>query len=110
MGIVRIPHVVGGNKIVQLEDVYGSIGTVCGITKLVGTPPDGAESVSIRGAIANGTIRRAVARVGVDGAVRNRVVYMAAANAAQVGALAGQTYTTGQTIKSAYFKQQITLY
>lgn len=104
----KIPHLVGTNKILNLEDVYGNIGDICGITKIDSSNPlpDDADTISIRQATSNGILRRAVVRL-ASGKIRT--VYMVAANCPKVGALANLEYTTGLKIKSARFQQHITL-
>lgn len=114
--ITRAAHIVNNTNIVQLESVYENIGTVCGITPLVGDVPPGAETSDLQDLVRNGVIRRAKVRVNntstTDGAPKyvTRIVYFAATNASQIGALAGKDLITGQvTIRSAYFPQRITL-
>lgn len=102
----KVPHLVGTTRILNLEDVYANIGNICGISKITGPVPDGAETGTIRAMIANGSIRRATVRLANK---KTRIVYMAAANCPQVGALVGLEYQTGIIIKSASFSQQITL-
>jgi hypothetical protein len=103
----KVPHLVGTNKILQLEDVYRDIGDICGINKLVDAPPADAETSSIRLLIANGTIRRAVVKISNGG---SRVIYITAANCPKVGALRTLTYATGLTITRSWFPQRITMY
>lgn len=102
--VPKVPHLVGTNKIVSLEDIYENIGTICGISKIDGPPPAGAETASIRSLIANGTIRRATVKL-VTGKIRT--VYMTAANCPQVGALVTLEYVSGTAIKTAYFSQKV---
>lgn len=103
--IPKVPHLVGTNQIVILEDIYETIGEICGISKITDTPPDGATTASIRSLVANGTIRRATVRLS-NGKIRT--VYMAAANCPKVGALQTLAYATGLTIKTAYFSERVT--
>jgi hypothetical protein len=103
--IPKVPHLVGTNKIVRLEDIYENIGTICGISKIDGPPPAGAETASIRSLVANGTIRRATVRLSTG---KIRTVYMIAANCPQVGALETLEYVTGTAIKTAYFSEKVT--
>lgn len=102
----RVPHLVGTNKILNLEDVYGTIGDVCGISKVAGALPDDAETIDIRKSVANGIIRRALVKLSNG---KLRTIYMVAANCPKVGALVNLEYTTGLTIKTARFPQHITL-
>ncbi|MHC5613761.1 MAG: hypothetical protein ACYTXA_22870 [Nostoc sp.] len=104
--IPRVPHLVGTNKIVRLEDVYSEIGDVCGISKLDGPPPADAETASLRQLITNGTIRRATVTLTNK---KIRSVYMVAANCPKVGALETLAYQSGLLIKTAHFAQRITL-
>jgi hypothetical protein len=104
--VPKVPHLVGTNKIVRLEDVYENIGTICGISKIDGPPPAGAETASIRSLVSNGTMRRATVKLSTG---KLRTVYMIAANCPQVGALETLEYVSGTTIKTAYFSQRITL-
>ncbi|OYE04744.1 hypothetical protein [Nostoc sp. 'Peltigera membranacea cyanobiont' 232] len=104
--IPRVPHLVGTNKIVRLEDIYDNIGDICGISKLTDAPPEGAETASIRSLVSNGTIRRATVKL-ANGKIRT--VYMTAANCPKVGALETLEYQTGLTIKTAYFSERVTL-
>ncbi|MHC5860733.1 hypothetical protein [Nostoc sp.] len=102
----KITHVIGGNKLVPLEDVYSDIGTICGITTLGDdAPPEGSETFSIQALVNNGTVRRAKVRLANK---KIRTVYIVAANAPQIGALRGLEYTTDLLIKSAYFPQKYT--
>lgn len=103
--VPKVPHLVGTNKIVSLEDIYDDIGAICGISKIDGTPPAGAETASIRSLIANGAMRRATVKLS-NGRIRS--VYMAAANCPQVGALETLEYVSGLTIKTAYFSERVT--
>lgn len=103
--IPKVPHLVGTNKIVSLEDIYGTIGDICGISKIIDTPPEGSETASIRSLVANGTMRRATVRLSTG---KIRTVYMTAANCPKVGALATLEYQSGLTIKTAYFGQRLT--
>jgi len=103
----KVPHLVGTNKILLLEDVYDEIGDTCGITKIDGAPPDGAETGSIRQMTKNGTIRRAKIKLSNK---QIRTVYMTAANCPKVGGLVSQTYTTGLTIANAWFPQTVSMY
>ncbi len=100
-----VPH-LAGNKIINLPNIYAGIGDITGITLLDGAPPAGAESASLRQLITDGAIRRATATLS-NGKIRD--IFMVAANAPLVGALSGQPYGTGLTIKRAHFKQQIRL-
>lgn len=102
----KVPHLVGTNKILNLEDVYGTIGDVCGISKIDGALPAGAETIDIRKSVSNGIIRRASVKL-TNGKIRT--VYMVAANCPQVGALVNLEYTTGVNIKTASFPEHITL-
>ncbi|MEH1851453.1 MAG: hypothetical protein V7L11_07150 [Nostoc sp.] len=102
--IPRVPHLVGGTKIVRLEDIYDTIGDICGITKLTDAPPAESETASLRQLITNGTIRRATVKL-ANGKIRT--VYMTAANCPKVGALETLEYQTGLTIKTAYFSQRV---
>ncbi|MEH2458643.1 hypothetical protein [Nostoc sp.] len=104
--IPKVPHLVGGTKILRLEDVYGTIGDICGVVKLDGPPPEAVETASIRQLVVNGTIRRATVKLSNN---KIRCVYMTAANCPKVGALETLEYVTGLTIKTAYFHQQYTL-
>jgi hypothetical protein len=104
----RIPHLIG-NKIVDLPNVYATISEITGISALQGTPPEGSETASLRTLITDGAIRRATATLSNG---KTRDIFMVAAKAPLVGALAGATYgadRTDLTIKRAHFKQQIRL-
>ena len=106
--IPRVPHLVGKNKILNLEDVYGFIGDACGISKIDNTNPlsPDVETGNIRAMVADGLIRRATVRLD-NGKVRT--VYMTAENCPKVGALVNQKYVDGILIKTAHFPQHITL-
>jgi ABC-type xylose transport system substrate-binding protein len=101
-----VPHLVDGKYIVDMPDVYNKISSICGIEKLVGEPPADAVTQTLRQVITTGIIRRATARLDNK---KTRDIYMTAANCTKVGALAGQDYASGVTIKKAHFKQQIRL-
>lgn len=104
----KIPHLVGTNKVLNLEDVYTDIGDLCGIKKVDDSNPvpDDFDTIDVTKSCANGTIRRAVVRL-TNGKIRT--VYMTAASSSKVGALVNLEYTTGLKIKSARFPQHITL-
>lgn len=55
--IKRIPHLVGtgGNAVVvSIPDLYDSIGSVVGVAKLTGEPPDGAGGGEVSDLMKNG--------------------------------------------------------
>ncbi len=108
----KITHVVGTNKLVSLEDVYGpaddttTLGTICGIVALGTDPvPAGSETFSAQALVKDGVLRRAKVRLANK---KIRTVYIIAANAPQIGALNGKTYSTGVLVKTAYFPQKFT--
>jgi hypothetical protein len=103
----KVPHLVGTNKILLLEDVYQDIGDTCGISKIDGTPPDGAETASIRELIKNGTIRRGKVKLSNR---QIRTIYMIAANCPKVAGLVTQNFTSGLTISNAWFPQTVSMY
>lgn len=113
--INRVPHLVNGIIIVQLEDIYSNIGDTCGITRLVLPAPPNAKTGSLRKLVKNGVISRAKVRVNSTSTTSGgsvyitRTVYMSTAQAPLVGALVGQKLGSLQTIRSAYFPQHITL-
>ncbi len=106
--IPKASFIVGGTKIVTLEDVYDEIGDVCGVVKADPTSlPDNSESISVRQLVSSGAGRRALVRLKDK---TTRTVYFAAANCTKIGALVGLDYVSGNPILSARFPQHVTMY
>jgi hypothetical protein len=108
----KITHLVNGNRLVPLEDIYGAAGDpttisdICGIVALGSTAvPAGSETFSAEALVKNGTLRRAKVRLVSK---KIRTVYLVAANAPQIGALNGKKYGSADVIKTAYFPQKYT--
>ncbi|MEH1769190.1 MAG: hypothetical protein V7L30_22685 [Nostoc sp.] len=109
----KITHLVAGNKLVFLEDIYGATGDatgisdICGIVALGDDPvPAGSESASAQALVKSGILRRIKVRLAESKKIRT--VYIIAANAPQIAALKGKKYSTTDTIKTAYFPQKYT--
>lgn len=101
-----VGHLVGSGAsaiILELPDNYGSIGTLVGVQKLTGDPPDGASGTDIAEAIHNGQIIRL--RVSYSEAGKRKtgdLICSVDKVKGAIKALRGKTYG-GHTIKSAYF-------
>ncbi len=100
-----------GNLLVKLKGEFiavysdNNIATLTGISQLTGPPTDGAQTVSLQGAISSGVLRRAKVRLKTK---KIRDLYFVAANTNKVGALIGAAYGAN-TISSAYFPRRFTL-
>lgn len=109
-GLKPIPHLIKfgtSNIIIDLSDVYSSIGNDVGVSKVTGDLPDFSIGLDVGTAIINGIIMKMrIAYLSGSTTKYSDVVVSTSKISSALKSVIGKTYLPSTTIQSAYFPRR----